>query len=199
MRYGPQSTAQPVPGPLPCCCLLFFCGGDSDRMMRASQLYLVEDHQPPLILGTVGWSRADPHLLLVLVSYCRLCEEDVGMYNREDGMLQLGKLNLSVRIHASHTGLQWSGDRIPSTHSISTQPQALAALPSRGTAVLLTAAHSYYRSAYVHFSRALAQYTECDHFQRAVQPWMFHECLSWLSTPPPLQPPAKIPADSSAR
>lgn len=167
--------------------------------MQASQLYLVAGHQPPLVLGTVGWVRADPHLLLVLVSYCRLCEEDVGMYDRERSTLHVGKLNLTVQVTALPTAVQWCGQRVPSTHSISTQPLPLAALPESGHAQLLTPSHVQYCSAYRHHSRALARYTECARFETAMHPWMFQECLSWLCAPPRMALPAKIPDNGLAR
>jgi hypothetical protein len=160
--------------------------------MQASQLYLVAEHQPPLLLSTVGWVRAKPHLLLVLVSYCRLCEEDVGMYDSEQKTLHVAKLNLTVRVTGLAGGLQWQGERVPSTYSLSTQPFPLATLPEAGRAELLSPAHAQYRMAYHHYGRALARYTDCKRFETALQPWMFQECLSWLSTPPALQPPARV-------
>ena len=170
--------------------------------LRASQLYLVRDHRPPLVLGTVGWVRARPHLLLVLVSTCRLCEEDVGMYDSETKTLHVAKLNLTVHVQLAPAVsdaperlpvLTWRGTRIPSTRGISTQPLPLATLPEHGAADCITPAHAQYAMAYHHHCRALAQYTECTRFESGVRACLLHECLSWLSAPPPLQPPRRQP------
>jgi hypothetical protein len=161
--------------------------------MQASQLYLVDDHQPPLLLGTVGWVRAKPHLLLVLVSYCRLCEEDIGMYDSEQKTLHVAKLNLTVHVTVEGGKIRWQGERVPSTYSLSTQPFPLAAIPECGRAERLAPSHAQYRMAYHHYGRALARYTDCKRFETRMQPWMFQECLSWLSTPPTMQPPPKVP------
>lgn len=161
--------------------------------MQPSQLYFMSMHKPPLILGCVGRVRAKPHLVLVLVSLCRMCEEDVGMYDSEKHTLHVAKLNLTVSVQVDGPTLRWQGDRIPSTFSISTQPQPLAALPEHGTAELITPAHRHYRMVYHHHCCAVARYTDCTRFEAGMRSCLLQECLSWLTVPPVLQPPVRQP------
>lgn len=161
--------------------------------MQPSQLFFMSTHKPPLVLGCVGSVRANPHLLLVLVSYCRLCEEDVGMYDCEKKTLHVAKLNLTVSMQVDGSTISWQGMRVPSTFSISTQPQPLAMLPSQGTAVLITPAHPNYPMVYRHHCCALARYTDCTRFESGIRNCWLQECLSWLTIPPALQPPLRRP------
>ena len=161
--------------------------------MQPSELYMVAGHSPALLLSVVGRVRRTPHKLLVLVSRCTKCEEDVAMYDEETRQLHLAKSGRVVTVALSDNAeIAWTELCLPPPACLSTTPFPLAVLPARGRAARVARTHPRYRSAYTQHCRALAQYTQCDDFvtQLTIRPWTFQACLSWIMTPPPLPPPA---------
>ena len=173
--------------------------------MKPSRLYAVarsghKGEQGPLLLCVVGRVRSHPHQMLVLVTLCTKCEEDVGMYDEYTQELRFSKSELVICMEAPEQGVDvvaWKEKCLPPrTPSISTTPFRLATLPLSGRARALSPADgAAYRQAYRQYARTLAQYTESAAFTKhaTLQPWMFQESLSWIMAPPRLQPPAGAP------
>ena len=175
--------------------------------MKPSQLYAVarrgrEGESSPLLLCVVGRVRSHPRQMLVLVTLCTKCEEDVGIYDEFTKELRFSKSELVIRVEAEAPGtpgarppeIKWSEKCLPPrTPPISTTPFRLATLPLAGSARALAPSDgAAYRQAYRQYARTLAQYTESAVFAKhaTLQPWMFQDSLSWIMTPPRLQPPA---------
>ena len=172
--------------------------------MQPNYIYRVERGAAPvLLLYVVGRIRSNPHQLLVLVTLCTKCEEDVGIYDEETQELRFSKSEISVDITESdNLVVKWREKCLPPRAPvISTSPFPLATLPLRSSArrVLVTD-EVMYQQAYTQYGRTLTQYTENNCFQKPVlQPWMFQSALSWLQTPPALQPPARRAERSGGR
>ena len=169
--------------------------------MQPSTLYLVERGAAPvLLLCAVGRVRSAPHQLLVLVTLCTKCEEDVGMYDETTRELRLTKSEIVVGLTPRPDGsVRWREKCLPPRAPvISTTPFPLATLPLRARARRIDVTdRRLYCQAYRQYARTLAQYTENDCFTGAavLQPWMFQASLSWLQTPPAPQPPAHAGTD----
>ena len=164
--------------------------------MNPGHLYAVEQRTSgaTLLLCVVGRVRSHPRQMLVLVTLCTKCEEDVGIYDELKSELRFSKSELVVQVESHNDGaLRWREKCLPPrTPPISTTPFRLARLPLSGRARAL--AHTdgaAYRQAYRQYARTLAQYTDSAAFTRhaTLQPWMFQESLSWIMAPPRLQPP----------
>ena len=169
--------------------------------MKPGHLYAVEQRTSgaTLLLCVVGRVRSHPRQMLVLVTLCTKCEEDVGIYDEFTQELRFSKSELVVRVEVDAPGVgplevSWREKCLPPrTPAISTTPFRLAMLPMTGSARALAPADgAAYRQAYRQYARALAQYTESAAFTRhaTLQPWMVQESLSWIMAPPRLQPPA---------
>ena len=166
--------------------------------MKPGRLYAVENRNggSTLLLCVVGRVRSHANQMLVLVTWCTKCEEDVGMYNEYTKEMRFSKSELVVTVSARPGcgGVQWQEKCLPPrTPPISTTPFRLARLPLRGRARALEHTDgAAYRQAYRQYAITLAQYTDSGVFTRhaTLQPWMFQESLSWIMAPPRLQPPA---------
>ena len=171
--------------------------------MQPNFIYRVERGAAPvLLLYVVGRIRSGPHQLLVLVTLCTKCEEDVGMYDETTRELRLTKSEIVVGLTPRPDGVRWREKCLPPRAPvISTTPFPLATLPLRASARRIDITdRRLYCQAYRQYARTLAQYTENDCFRKPVlQPWMFQAALSWLQTPPALQPPARNAARSGGR
>ena len=137
--------------------------------MQPSTLYLVERGAAPvLLLCVVARVRSDPHQLLVLVTLCTKCEEDVGMLNEETQELRLTKSEIHLEMPRPDGSVRWREKCLPPRAPvISTTPFPLATLPLRAHArrIDVTDCRRLYCQAYRQYARALAQYTENDCFK----------------------------------
>ena len=154
--------------------------------MQPNDMYRVQRRAAAtMLLCVVGRVRSAPHQLLVLVTLCTKCEEDVGIFNEETQELHFSKSELILKMSVHENALQWQEKCLPPRAPvISTSPFPLAAAAARAAQRILVSDCDLYRQAYWQYLRTLAQYTENDCFDKDIlQPWMFQAALSWLQTP----------------
>ena len=165
-------------------------------MLQPGELYSVANHAGPLLLvGPLGYVRATPHQIIVLVTLCAPCEEDVGAFETLTRQLRMSKSAQTLRVarraaDGEGGGLRWDED-CPPGHPIATTRLRAAALPPRGEMVLLTPAHAQYRMAYAHHCRALARYAQYPALATGLRPSVLQSALSWLAIPSYLAPPRR--------
>jgi hypothetical protein len=162
-------------------------------MLQPGTLYCVVHHDagPLLIVGPLGYVRTTPHQIIVLVTLCAPCEEDVGAFDTLTQQLRMSKSAQTLRVRAAAGGaLRWDED-CPPGHPIATTRFRAAALPPQGEMAPLTPAHAQYRMAYAHHCRALARYAEYPALATGLRPSVLQSALSWLAMPAYLAPPRR--------